>query len=443
MKRVSIEPCSLILPAENVLYVFNQRGIATVRSKNIHRVHQVLEQYLDGRYDEETLIEAARGISQPIIRAFLTKMREAGAIRIEEDHSALNEASQVHARTRFIEPEQAWQELLTIDRWNKPEDTLIYVVVCSSRADAVHPPLSGVDLRASYARWLSLNIEQPQRVARGVKVFQLDVTKGTMAQMLVIGGTSSSDLREVPARLGLIAPADVDQSPLAVARAAHDLFPLSFTRFGLRHDEILFEEMVCEFIVKALLLVDEKRASSPIFIDCSIATSLLELRIAVLERYAAARAAADATPTSVKDVKLLQEVEELLKEQENKPIDLKYLADVLQLHKSDLTARLKITGDGLFIYERGAHRGCSFIRAKALRDILLSLTREAYYADAVHDTGEAGFRTDFSSFINKAQLRGILRDRQAELSGKYPRARLRFFKFQGWGRTVWAGNIEM
>jgi len=501
MKRVSFEPCSLILPTENVLYVLNQRGVATVRSKNIHRVYQALEQYLDGRYDEETLIEAARTVSQPIIRNFLTKMCEAGAIRIEEDHSPGNEALQGQASTPdplratqpnssliangcfvsltgadhaaarehnacifFIEPVQLLQELLTIDRWSRPESILIYVVA-SSRADDVHPPLSGLDLRASYARWLSLNIERPHRAARGVKVYQLDATKGTLAEMLVIDGTSSTDLRDVPARLGLITPADVDQSPLAVAKAAHDLFPLSFTRFGPRHDEILFEEMVCEFMARVLLSVDEKRASSPTFsktigaqqspidaagakvygepkTDWNMATSLLDLRVALLESYAAARAAADATPISARDVRLLKEAEDLLRDQE-KHIDLKYLGDVLQLRQSDLTARLKITGDGLFIYETGAHRSSSFIRAKALRDILLSLTREAYYADALHETGQAGLRTDFSSFINKAQLRGILRDRQAELSGKDPKACFRFFKFQGWGRTAWTGNIEV
>lgn len=81
MSKVRYEPESLILPAEGVLHVLNRRGIFDIRARNIHRLHETLSPHLDGSHDEAALLASVPAAQQPTIRHYLSKLREAGALR--------------------------------------------------------------------------------------------------------------------------------------------------------------------------------------------------------------------------------------------------------------------------------------------------------------------------------------------------------------------------
>ena len=114
---------------------------------------------------------------------------------------------------------------------------------------------------------------------------------------------------------------------------------------------------------------------------------------------------------------------------------------MLRLRISSLPARLSTTETNLFVYECNARRACSFIRAKALRDILLFLTWDTFYQEVSSQINKFA-TSDYQRFMKQPALRTIAEEREADLFVKYGPAQFIYRAVRCWGRTAWVGEIK-
>lgn len=495
MKIVSFEPDSLILPDEGVLYVINPRGVCNVRSRNISKIHEALKPHIEAMPSLETLLGSVVASQRATIEKYLTTLHEAGAIRFHESGTAETEQLTSNQFLRpedlgsdcrrasisigdrrvfvsldgvprsiggehdvcifFLRPDRVGREILSLGRARKIRATIVYVVVKPADPTNVNPSVTELERRGMYARWLLLRAANLPKGYGRVLIYTLDESTGTLALDFDHEISKPSDLRIVPQRLNLVKAADVDQVPLVVATVSHPFFQMSLTRVGLRYHEVC-EELVSEFIVRTASLGPAGQASATAFVELiggdspdrnvrrisaravdiknsCFAGSLLHLRVGLLELYAAERVRASNL--------LLKQDLDLLKEPASDP-DVMCLVEALGLRASSLPARLLTTTEGLFIYECLGRRSCAFIQLKALRDILIALVRDTFYANELPQPEEILPAADFTRFITNAGLRRIVNERLADVTREYGAAQMTYCKVRCWGRTVWFGHIE-
>ncbi|HMG73600.1 MAG TPA: hypothetical protein VK582_08870 [Pyrinomonadaceae bacterium] len=422
MKTVSYEPHSLILSAKDVLYVLNRRGIFTIQAKNIDRLHDRLKGHLDGKHDQDTLLASVPAPQRPTIEKYLTKLQEVGALHcVEEDFDELVfvslDGSYPHPKKEhdaylfFITPNDAHAVLFSLERWKKRAKKIVCVVAAST---------IDVERRKQYAKWLLSNFNIFPEQPFCYQLYQLDNAQERLTRLLEVRDSKAADLRTIPEQLNVITIADVDQVPLVVARAAHPFFSRDISMVGLNYDDT-YEQLMIEFCTRELLGQHTQQ----------VARSRLHLRISLLERYAETQKTHDLLTTESLD--LLQD--------KTSHEDVSYLQDVLRLRVSSLPAQVSKTNANLFVYECNDRRACSFIRAKALRDILLFLTWDEFYQDASTQIYEFA-TSDYQRFIKDSLLRTIADEREADLFVKYGPAQFSYRAVRCWGRTAWAGEIK-
>ena len=122
---------------------------------------------------------------------------------------------------------------------------------------------------------------------------------------------------------------------------------------------------------------------------------------------------------------------------------IQYLNDILRLRFDTIPARLLAGEDGLFIYVRGSSRCASFSRTKALRDILLTIAWETFYADRPVEVRTPTTSCDLTAFMRPSQVRRIVRARERALASKSSAARILYRRFHRGGRAAWLGEIEV
>lgn len=249
---------------------------------------------------------------------------------------------------------------------------------------------------------------------------------------------------------------DVRQIPLTVATVSHEIAGLSLTGFGLKQDPDLHEQLIHEFLARAMLSdsgSNHEGISTPFEkklgpcrleasrlrinaedldrANCQIAASLLDLRARLLE-YCTHLHDDDASSGHTVD---------LLREESGHP-QIQYLRDVLGCRVRSLPVGFVESAHGLFSYEINRRRCFSFIRAKALRDALLQAAAETFYPTLPFPAGKPGLCVDFRNFIAPATQRQLLRRREEMLARRCPDVRLVFQRLSCWGRNIWAGKMD-
>lgn len=425
MKTVSFEPHSLILAAEDVLYVLTRRGISTIQAKNIDRVHDRLKGYLNGKHDRESLLESVPATQRSTLEKYLTKLQETGALRsvdedgdkpvfVSLDGSEPSPQEGHDAYLFFITPAAARSILLNLEPWKKHAKRIVCVVA----SDTV-----GVDCRKQYAKWLLLNFTAFHEQQFCFQLYQFDEAQEQLTKLLEIKDTKDVDLHSIPRQLNVVTVADVDQLPLVVAEAAHPFFTHKLSMVGLSYDDT-YEQLINEFCARELLDGDLEKQP--------LAHSRLHVRFGLLELYAERQTTPD--EVTYESVDLLHE--------KSSHEDVNYLQDVLCLRISSLPARLSTTKTNLFCYESNGRRAASFIREKALRDVLLFLTWDTHYPDVAAQINN--FATcDYQRFLNDPALREIADECETNLFAKYGAVQFVYRSASCWGKTTWIGGINV
>jgi hypothetical protein len=417
MNTLSLEPHSLILSAKDILYVLTRRGVFTIQAKNIDRLHDRLKGHLNGKYDRDTLVASVPAPQRPTIEKYLANLQQVGALRrlkedrdepvfVSLDSSYPSPKKEHDAYLFFIAPEDAQAVLFSIERWKKRARRIMCVVA----ADTVD-----VERRQEYANWLLLNFNSLPEQPFCFQLYQLDSAHEQLTKLLEIRDTKTADLRSIPEQLNIVTVADLDQVPLVVARVAHPFLSQDLSMIGLNYDET-YEQLMTEF------------CANPVETQ-HVARSRLHLQFRLFEHYAAKQTELESSTTESLD----------LMQDEPSHEDTKYLQDVLRLRVSSLPARLLRTKANLFVYECNGRRACSFIRAKALRDIVLFVTWDKFYPNVAPQTYSFAVN-DYQRFVKEPLLRTMVREADFLLpSGA---AQLSYRMVRRWGRTAWVGEIK-
>jgi hypothetical protein len=451
---LSLAPDNWIVSTDAQLYVLNRRGVFTFRSKHIGRLHQALEQHLNGTLTEQSLLASVQAAQAPAVRSYLQKLREAGALtgdsfESREDGAVTLEmlrnvlplagrhgpvcATVVAGRRRifvalrgplrrspgkytsqivFCSAEEIRKKLLALSHRRMHSHAITYVV------DADDTEL---EQRLATAHWL-LNLEP--LAAPEHSWFQVYMRPGqglTLEKVLRIRDFLRSEGNSIADRLQLIAPADVDQIPLVCLEAKHALFAVSAVRFGL-DDRAVRAELLREFVVRASL--GDSVLGGP------VAGSLLALRAKALEAWAREHAVPRAAPTEV----------DLLTEEYSHP-DLKYLQSVLRLRRATIPATTFVSPEGFYVYRQGGASSASFLQWRAVRDLLLSVAWSLFYPDSSIAALPSN-SDDFTSFAPLAQIRATVAAIETQLRESDKIRELVYRRVPGLGVTAYAGGFE-
>jgi len=473
---------TVIIPEDNAISVLNRRGIVTIRARNIDRLHRVLQPYINGTHDEAALLMLLPQHLQSVTRDYLRKLEDANAIVRESCFSTDTSLPQYPAcyvekagitdkltlsgterkpsfvsfkgpvremivpgirHLCFVTRKRMARELL---RAGRRRHEMIYVGASRSNPNGkfFRPELEQCTVQA---RWLLSLRESADPTSQSACFYEWDNIEGSLQKVVEIASNDQAEISSIPRRIDLIHMVDVNQRPLVCLRAHQRFFPSEVLRFGVRYDS-LWEELVLEFI--AQILLDDRRsqrlsrgrttvsgkrmggnARLPVgnLSSWAVAPSQLTMRARALELHARQRSGKIQKEESV-DVLTLQASHS----------EVTYLQKVLRLRFSSLAARLVTTADGYIYCEASGRRTCSLIREKALRDLLLALTWDAYYGSSTVAAPQLGY--DFDSFVESPVLKELVRAKEAVLS-QSGMCTLLSFHTRAWGRRVWIGRVEV
>ena len=109
MRTLALDPRSIILPMKAGLRIYSTQGTVELRSKNLSRVHEILQGRLAGQYSEKALIAAVPFAQRVTVRRYLRVLRDAGAIQFDKNSAAryfrqpAEKAAKHRLRTRMSE----------------------------------------------------------------------------------------------------------------------------------------------------------------------------------------------------------------------------------------------------------------------------------------------------------------------------------------------------
>jgi len=249
---------------------------------------------------------------------------------------------------------------------------------------------------------------------------------GELRRVAVVSPSGEPGLRALPGQLGIVRCADVDQVPLVVLTAAHPLFTqAAITHAGLHHT-IVRDRLLREFIVRLDLAADADLTAA---VDSMcIAPTLMPLQLAVLDRWAGAHLRDDRCDWV--DCDLLQQAVHL-------PF-IAHLQQIVRVRRRQVIAQTSETADGLCTFRLGSRCATSFVRAKALGDLLLAHVWDEFYRDS---GVEPVLRSDYADVATDAEQRAALQ-RAREAASRGPmRPIFRFHTVRRWGITAWVGGV--
>jgi hypothetical protein len=478
-------PECIVLPGDGILHILTPRGAFDVKGRDAHLLHERLCPFLQGTHTEADLLAGVPPLLASTIQSYLGRLRLMGALREEVflnpgtalPHAmhSLGAANPVlscrvgslrvrvslrePATTRpgdlhvcFVAPEQAAQFLLRLGRLGWRPGRLTCVVVDPAPGLPTHDVL---DQRAEYARWLLRHELDVLPDRPRFQLFRLDPLGGTLERMVSAEAEDGSDLSSVPDQIGLVrALAGVDQLPLVVAQAFHAFFAHSVVGYGLDFPRVQ-EHLVKAFLARApirpgadmgyalrsgavgarLRTYDRVRVPFERVTCATVAASFVSLQLQLLEELADSRAAENGVAWEEADL--------LAGEADEHP-SVAYLRGVLRLRMSRLPGRLAVTSDGLFICEAGSRRARSFVRAKAVAEVLLDITWDEFYAPAAAGTQRAMPMAlcDHEEFASAAQIRGFVQASTKELAANGEPIRILVRRLRRWGTRAWVGALD-
>lgn len=470
----------LVIPGEDALYVLNRRGSFELRAKRIHVLHERMRPYLNSAHTEAELLAAVPAPLTGTLRVYLTKLREVGALAPaganqprEVDlrgpallHSATRSplqqglvaravgdprplADRSH-RLHFATPESVGRLLLRFP--GRIAGSITCVV--AEPADGRPPSPEELEHCAVYARWLLRSHRDVADAAPRVRVFSLDKGTGALTRMLDARASEVTDPSSLLDRLGAIRRADVDQVPLTVLTAAHRFFRATVSYFGVSYSGV----HACAartFIARSLLWPTARkrfctfrlgtlgapiRGYAPVHVareeaaNMSTAPSWSELRLQLLEEFARQNLPAEA-------IEARTEVD-LLCESYSSPA-IAALQHTLRLRLASLPARAGKTSHGLFVFSYEHLTGSSFIRERAIFELLLAAAWSKFYAGGASLSLGASSAPvpacDPLDFIGAQQLRRLVHAQIGILRRRGERVRVVVNKLHSSGTDVWVG----
>jgi hypothetical protein len=468
---------SLILAQKGVLHVFSQRGAFDLRARDIDTLHARLTPFLQGTHAEWTLLEAVPSAALESLRSYLEKLRQAGALRTL---SAEPETSDTPPPVANLGPARpcgrfTWKGRIVNVSLNGPGSASLPAGVASLEflspldagrwlarlgepglsppacrtcvIDATAPDLpSERDLliRAACARWLlgsGIDCEQAGRTL----VFELDAPRGILRRLAVLDPSQPDHaLRTLPDQLALIHSGDVDQLPLVVATAAHRFFAPMVQRMGLDYATVR-DHLLRDFLVR--LDVDTAGRETAVFFQGEIDAPLARYSRLELPREAALTMPVASTLLDLKIVLLERQAERLARQQDLpwREVDLlageeahptlQCLREILRLRRKNLRVRWTETGQGAILIADGRRCAASFVRAKAVAELLLYAIWDLFYGAPVAPLPTLAAH----SFATRAELRRIaaVACRQSDPAALVLRVVRR------WGITAWVGDWQV
>ncbi|HEX2094198.1 MAG TPA: hypothetical protein VHG28_17475 [Longimicrobiaceae bacterium] len=486
MPPLQLDHNSLVAPGEHVLHVLTRRGYFDLKARDIHRLHDRLHPFLHGSHEEADLLAAVPGPQMGILRTYLGKLREVGVLRdgppemdaeaalrdflesvgeerprasawIGEHHVYVSldgmgpAPADVTLRLCFVTPGEARRLLQDLGGPESWIGRLTCVLV-----EAADPAPSAADLqrRARYARWLLRNELDVRQGAEGFQMYRLNAATGALERTVVVEGRTGSALRSLPDQLGVVRLEAVEQLPLVVATAGHPMFEPTLSAYGLTYPA-LREHLLRAFLAGIVCCSGEVEAGSafrsgalgsplrsyiPVRLGpgeaagMSIAARLSELQMEAAERLAEGRMS---PPGGLG----WQEVD-LLREASGQPTVAR-LQDILRLRAGSIPGETAVTAEGLVLYRSKMGRSRSFLRARAVGELLLAHVQDQFYPD-LQPPGAPSFRPacrhlDFST---PRELRRILRDRLHALSAAAGPLRIRVLRIRRWGIGLWMGDLS-
>jgi hypothetical protein len=300
--------------------------------------------------------------------------------------------------------------------------------------------------REVYARWLARQGREVLPDSDWIRVYALSAW-GELRRIAVVSPSGEPGLEALPGQLGIVRCADVDQVPLVVLTAAHPFFAPSITHAGLHHETVR-EQVLREFVVRVHLAEEADlrgrfycgAVASPLScystiavtrdaVDMmSIAATLPTLQLATLDCWAESQLQLGDANWASTDVLLPQHAS-------HRPF-IAHLQQIVRVRKRELIAQVRETADGFCTFRLGARYASSFLREKAIADLLL-----AHVWDEFYRTAEPTLRSAYSDVATGSEQREALQRARQAACRQPNRPLFRFRSLRRWGIAAWIGDV--
>jgi hypothetical protein len=482
--KLLLDQRSVIASAKGWLYVINRTGLTKIKADHIDEVHERVKCYLNGAHEGDELLSAVSAEKRPVLKKYLNAMNEAGALRKDDATPDLSlEVKQIlnrqdslnfvfefngkkvsvsldgrhlldssendgyDADLTFVSRQEMNTEWRNIWQGHKYGPHLLYVV---EQSDPGLPLVKNeVDRRKSLATWLIASSRMDTWNTRTARLYELD--SRTLALAICFTASLDNSTGQETASPELVRATEDEQIPLVIAKAEVPYYFHSIAGCGMEY-KLLSEELKREFIVQAVLTSETRNGRRRFLTEFkhwkglkaelrrtdvnpeqgwTVAGSLLDLRIRTLEHFAW-----ELAPFYGEKGK---HQADLLQLEEHHP-QTSHLIEVLRLRRNTLKATLTQTANGLYICRAGRHRAYSFLKPKAVRDVLLAATKDIFYGDLLNDVA-IKHECDFANFANEDKLQRLVA-RQTKILDDFRIDReFTFRHFHQNGSHAWFGKL--
>jgi len=481
-----IDPAAVIIPAKGWLYIFNRKGLTKIQARQIDEVHDRLKHYLNGQYKKEDLLSAVSPEKRSAIEKYLEAIAEADGFlqpgQADREQYPANQEKIPDFRSRsqlftfygkrvfvschghqedphqpecdlrfaFCTPAQMDAAWSGIWRQGTKGPHLIYVIAQDSTALrwAVDGEVVG---DGQLLAWLLATVRSESWNGRKLRVYSLDADSGLTLRFEGAFTHQPEKKHLVP---DFVRMTQDDQIPLVVAQASLPFYATSVTGCGIQYD-LLQEELRRELVVRGVLAASGESAKHAFVTERTggngsnprlrrarirlpeshlwpIAASLLEARAGALERFCWSLSE-PYSDTGRREADLLQP---------GQPHPhIAHLTDILRTRLRTLIVNIRSTVCGLHVCQSQGRIAYSFIESKAIRDLLIMVTKDTFYGDSLpavppkHDC-------DFATFLNEDELRRLVGDREKTLNEMHIDRSFTFRHVEQFGISAWIGHFH-
>ena len=480
-----IDPATVAVPAKGWLYIFNRQGLTKIQARQIEEVHDKLKYYLNGEYTQEDLASAVSAEKRPVVHKYLEAITQAGALletaaahgaqdlkvagweqdfsdhsqrflcdgkrvllsRYGEHRAEPDQETEFDVHFVFCNAEQLHGAWPGIWGQRKTGPHLIYLLRPDS--SGFHPRQHAGNFEKRLAVWLMGALRIESWDSRKLHIYSLD-SDLSLTLRFEASFTRQPGESTFPVMTTI---AEDDQIPLVVAKAAIPYHSDVFKGCGVQYN-LLSQELRREFVARATLAslstnrkafinecTNQNRFKSNLrgsqadpreALSWPVAGSLLDLRARALERFC--------WELRLHDPQGSHSEADLLNTQEGHP-HIVYLVDVLRTRLGRLPATLRTTASGLHVCECQHQTGYSLIESKAIRDVLLRVTKDIFYGDSLAGV-PAKHECDFGSFIGESELQELVGRCEKKLDEMEIGRVFTFRRVQQFGLSAWIGHFH-
>lgn len=433
-----LDPACVLFPRDDVVHIVCRRGTFTVRGRGLGRVHSVLLPRLGAYATVDRLASELPTRNAGSIRAYLRELQQLGVLL--EDRSAADTRSFRDSRpiapSRVVCREEAASILLAPDRSLPTKGHMLVVLGQEAQRGDTHDGVSIED-------WLCLIADEQPAEPATLRCYQ-DDGQGAMSCLAQV---RFDEPCAIPKQLRLVAFADVGQLPLVEGVARHPLFDESVSGIGLTYAAVN-RDLTMRFIALNTLVDRLERCHRYHVLTLSapyhrrwehrviepdglfICDSLVELILCSLEHVNATAATGQADEESA-EIDALASSDDLPQ--------LEYLRHILRLKYRRLFVRCVAGSLGLFICTCVGQRAQSFLKPKALVDVLMAVAHQTFQHTGSYELPHI-VRSRYRDFLGPHALRAMVR-RQIESVGQDHELCVRTIR--RWGMRVWAGYVQV